>query len=238
MTYLSRLILNPRGPSVRRGLADCHELHRTILSAFPSVRGDARQEFGVLYRLEQPPRDGGALVLLVQSRERPDWSRLPPDFLRAEDGERDNPAMRPLDDAYGSLEAGRVLRFRLRANPTKKINTKSSPEGERRNGQRVPLIGEEARLAWLARKASEAGFRLLAVQGRPETPAVDAGHGQKQTGWRPTANGKVAPLTFEAVRFDGSLVVTDADRFRSALASGIGSGKAYGFGLLSIASGG
>jgi CRISPR system Cascade subunit CasE len=37
------------------------------------------------------------------------------------------------------------------------------------------------------------------------------------------------------VQFEGDLEVTDAAAFRAALAQGIGSGKAYGFGLLSIA---
>jgi CRISPR associated protein len=40
---------------------------------------------------------------------------------------------------------------------------------------------------------------------------------------------------FVAVRFDGVLVVTDPALFKTAVASGIGSGKASGFGLLSFA---
>jgi CRISPR system Cascade subunit CasE len=44
-----------------------------------------------------------------------------------------------------------------------------------------------------------------------------------------------AVVTFASVRFEGVLEVRDADRFREALANGIGPGKAYGFGLLSIA---
>ena len=42
-------------------------------------------------------------------------------------------------------------------------------------------------------------------------------------------------MTFGSVLFDGELEVNDANAFRAALRSGIGSGKAYGFGLLSIA---
>jgi CRISPR system Cascade subunit CasE len=41
-------------------------------------------------------------------------------------------------------------------------------------------------------------------------------------------------MTFAAVTFDGLLRIVDADRFRAALVQGIGSAKAYGFGLLSI----
>ena len=43
------------------------------------------------------------------------------------------------------------------------------------------------------------------------------------------------PLRFGAVLFNGRLEVTDAERFQQTLATGIGSGKAFGFGLLSIA---
>ena len=42
-------------------------------------------------------------------------------------------------------------------------------------------------------------------------------------------------MTHLAVRFDGLLRVTDAGDFRETLICGIGPGKAYGFGLLSIA---
>ena len=42
-------------------------------------------------------------------------------------------------------------------------------------------------------------------------------------------------MTFGDVVFEGRLVVTDVERFRQALADGIGSGKAFGFGLLSVA---
>lgn len=42
-------------------------------------------------------------------------------------------------------------------------------------------------------------------------------------------------ITFASVLFEGLLRVTNPDAFRSALEMGIGSGKAYGFGLLSIA---
>lgn len=42
-------------------------------------------------------------------------------------------------------------------------------------------------------------------------------------------------MTFHAVRFEGYLQVTDGDRFREILKNGLGSAKAYGFGLLSLA---
>ena len=40
---------------------------------------------------------------------------------------------------------------------------------------------------------------------------------------------------FLAVRFDGVRVVTDPGSFKTTVATGIGAGKAFGFGLLSLA---
>jgi CRISPR system Cascade subunit CasE len=45
------------------------------------------------------------------------------------------------------------------------------------------------------------------------------------------------PLRFGAVLFEGRLEVTDRELFLTALREGIGSGKAFGFGLLSVAGG-
>ena len=59
-------------------------------------------------------------------------------------------------------------------------------------------------------------------------------HGHRRVGPEPN-RGPRRSLTFTAVTFEGLLRVTDIQAFREALKCGIGSGKAYGFGLLSIA---
>jgi CRISPR system Cascade subunit CasE len=46
---------------------------------------------------------------------------------------------------------------------------------------------------------------------------------------------KRSQLTFVSVLFEGRLRVTDPGKFRATLERGVGSAKAYGFGLLSIA---
>jgi CRISPR system Cascade subunit CasE len=232
--YLSRLVLNPRSRLVRHDLADCQSLHRTVLSSFP-IKSDgvgAREEFGVLHRLE-PSRRGAAPVLLVQSAEAPDWSRLPPDYL-APSATSTNPAAVPLRSFLDSLQQGERLRFRLRANPTKKVDTKSGPNGERRNGRRVKLKTEAEQIAWLQRKASEGSFEVLAVKTSADSAAldvIDEGHAK---GWRPGADGRLGHLTFGTVLYDGHLRIIDPEVFRRTLERGLGSGKAYGFGLLSV----
>lgn len=234
MMYLSKLQLNPRSRDVHRDLADCHNLHRTLLSAFPQADSNAaRAEFGLLFRLEANPRTG-MTVVLAQSHVAPDWSHLPAGYLL---DTADNPACKPIDALYESLALGARLRFRLRANPTRKIETKSLPDGTKRNGRRVELRREEDQVAWLRRKSEAAGFRLLNLRLNKGAPNIRVSPENQTVGWRSRKEGirEKQRLTFGTVLFEGELEITDPAAFRQALALGIGSGKAYGFGLLSIA---
>lgn len=239
--YLSRVVLDPRRREVHRDLADCQALHRTVMSAFPPVSPDgaeARAALGVLYRLEAHPRTGEP-ALVVQSARPPDWSALaragyvrPPDPI-------DGPPVKEIAESYAALRPGMRLRFRLRANPTRRLPTPLGPDGTRPPAKRVDLRDDDARLEWLARKGRDHGFALVRVRARPDAdvPNVRAAPEQRQTGWRSGAagGGPRRKLTFGAVLFEGELAVTDAHALRRALAEGIGSGKAYGFGLLSLA---
>lgn len=223
---LSKLELNPRSREVIRDLADCQELHRTILSAFPDAAGPARAEFGVLFRIDYPRARMPAL--LVQSHKHPQWSKLPPSYLT-------NPVeIKDVSEAYASITPGATLRFRLRANPTRRIATKAGTDGERRNGKRVELRTEAQQIDWLRRKGAAHGFEILSAITSTTVPNVRVGDEGKSRGFR--ANGAARnSLTFASVLFEGTLSVTDAVTFRRALERGIGSAKAYGFGMLSVA---
>lgn len=228
MMFLSRLVLEPRSRHVQRDLGDCHQMHRTIMAGFPHVEGDSgRAHFGVLFRVEPEPFLDRPVVL-VQSRNEPDWSRLARGYL-ADLGQTPNPASRPLAAVYGALEAGRRLRFRLRANVTKKVGVDG-----RANGARVELRGDEAKIEWLERRAASGGFALVSVRGAANVPDVRIVTEPKQAG-RQAAPSNGASLTFGSVLFEGRLDVTDAELFRRTLSAGIGPAKAYGFGLLSLA---
>lgn len=250
--YLSRLLLNPRSRAVWRDLADCHALHRTVMSGFPNLGGpgDARAQLGILYRLETHSRTGEP-TLLVQSAVRPNWSLLPDDYLL--DAGVPNPDCKAIGPIYDTLRAGMLLTFRLRANPTKRVSHHAAGVRPDQVGKRVELRTEADQLAWLRRKGEQGGFEIVSVRATSErdTPRLERaaaifGHPGAQGGpvpdVRTSPGGKVfghrpggERMTFAAVTFDGLLRVTDADRFRTTLAHGIGSAKAYGFGLLSIA---
>lgn len=239
--FLSRLVVDPTCRAVRRDLADCQAMHRTIMSAFPATAsgGKARAQWGVLYRVDTH-RSPARITLLVQSRVKPDWSRLEPGYLAPVPEGVDNPACKAVGAAYDSLKTGARLVFRLKANPTRKVDTRSGPDGQRRNGRRVLVLGEETQIEWLRRKGEQSGFEVLTVRHKPEVPSVYAKPEGKLIGHRrrdgdASGQDKWAQLTFASVVFEGLLRITDEDRFRQALQNGIGSGKAYGFGLLSVA---
>jgi CRISPR system Cascade subunit CasE len=218
--FLSRLILNVRSRDVRRDLADIHHLHRTVMSGFESVVADEpRRAHAVLFRLDDDR--AGAPLLLVQSRPRPEWAHLPADYLLQHD---DNPAVKPFA-ALAQLQEGQVLRFRLTANPTRKIDTKTLEDGRRRHGRRVELRSESDRRAWLARRAQLAGFELV----DPEH-TLSISPRARLSGRR-----EATRVTAAAVQYDGLLRVTDRELLLEALVAGIGPGKAYGLGLLSLA---
>lgn len=235
--YFSRLRLDPRNRQVWRDLADCQQMHLTIMSAFPEVGGpdgSARARLAVLYHVDATNGDG-PITVYVQSKVKPDWSHLRPGYLF--EPSSDNPVCTSMYSYLGRLANGAQLIFRLRANPTKKIDTKTGPDGRRRNGKRVELWREQDLLAWLRRKAEQSGFEVISVSTRPDVPDSLAVAEPKAVGRVGAAKssgvkGDGRTLTFGSVLFAGRLRVTDVDRFRSAIELGIGSGKAYGFGLL------
>ncbi len=244
--YLSRLILNLRSRQVMSELAHPYEMHRTILRAFPDVpsgaEAKARELFGVLFRVDVDDKHGTA-GLYVQSRQEPDWSFLHSlDRYLSPSAGPDGVSCRDVLPAYSRLRDGQLLTFRLRANPTKR----NAREGDPLKGKRVELQREDEQIAWLIRKGLErekgkpGGFELLMRRSEDASgkevliPRVDVRPEGKRKGLkRDGAAGHAT--THMAVLFDGVLRITDRDAFLETVACGIGSGKAYGFGLLSVA---
>lgn len=220
--YLSKLMLNLLDRSVQRDLRNCHELHRTLMKAFPQATCNPRQTWGVLYRTEIQPEG----VVIVQSKIEPNWGNINTGYFLHP------PLVKRIDQQYEQIKNGMVLRFRLQANPTRKIAVKTE-NGFKKNGQRVPLFGDDDRIEWLRRHGERGGFRL-----REESKGRYAVNMVSRTvlGYRknPHTNDN-ALIRFDGVVFDGQLIVVDADQFKRTLAEGLGPGKAYGFGLLSVA---
>lgn len=237
--YLSRLYLNTLHREVRAQLGNCYRMHQKILSAFPDVRGGdkGRNTLCVLYRIETVEKSTDTVRLLVQSAMEPDWSIFPPPSLKGYE-DQENFSVRRVDSLYDRISTGMRLLFRLRANPTKRLPSNVTGQEDRLSGKRVALLRETEQIAWLARKGEQHGFRLLSADGYPEVVSVQVSKQEESWGWHRRDSGAgdgSKRLSFGAVVFNGLLEVTNHEQFQTALLNGIGSGKAFGFGLLSIA---
>lgn len=236
--YRSTLLIdtgtNPDRPRPgRQWLRNRYHVHQRLCMAFPSstqreideqflqpfdpdgfergrdVHGQRTGEQAFLFRVD--PHPNGRAVIVVQSAKEPDWDyafqNTP--FLVAKQVENFDPLFAP----------GVEFRFRLLANPTRKICTKSTPDGKKNNGKRVPVKTDQL-IEWFVRKSS--GFSI----GLDSTDI--------QTGYINVSNPRDGKARLFAVQYDGVLKITDAEQFENVLISGIGPAKSFGFGLLSI----
>lgn len=220
-------------PSNTRKSADSQFLAPFNPDDFPELHYQADQRLDVVDRdtLDNvhTPRDvdrgflfridlllNGRAAIIVQSATSPDWDYA---FHNASYLLAAPPQTKEFDP---QLLKGMLLRFRLLANPTRKIETKSI-EGVKRNGRRVPVATDKLH-EWLSRKAKDSGFAvddtsLIIQAGYAYVDKMKNGGGQQ----------------LRAVRYEGTLSVVDPELFREAIVCGIGPGKGFGFGLLSLA---
>jgi CRISPR system Cascade subunit CasE len=220
--FLHRIHLDLRCQEARRDLSDPYQLHSTLCRAF-SMPDKKCPEGEFLWRLEPETDPTGYPRILVQSRTIPDWTGIGvKGWLAESDPAIDLKGRLKLD----SLKAGQRFRFRLRANPC-----------VTRNGKRLGLLRPEEQEAWIARQGQQHGFSLPQMpsfylsESSQQRVNVRVSQEQMLRGSQHSGN----TVRVFSVLYDGILTVTDADRFREALQTGIGHGKAMGLGLLSVA---
>jgi CRISPR system Cascade subunit CasE len=201
--YLSKLVLNERDRTVQRDLSNAHALHQRIMQAFPDEQRESpRADWNVLFR-QEPDSD----TILVQSEIEPNWACLPQLYLRDHD-------TKPFNLQTSQLEAGRIVQFRLKANPSKR---------DRQTGKRIGMFHEPDQMAWLERQGVQHGFKIMVVDVIP-VPSVFGIKAQKNF-----------PIKIFSVLYQGILKINDPQLFMDAIRQGIGHGRSYGCGLLSIA---
>ena len=206
MTYLTQLNLD-FATAARLPLKDAYAWHQAVWHAFPG-RSDSERDF--LTRLDR--RQDGFRLLIVSPIEptRPSW--CPPDA--------ESWRTKAIPDAY--FRRTRYA-FQLCVNPTKKV-AKLKPDGTKtKNGRRVPLRTREEMLAWISRKGEQGGFTVDTETTRTYSRGREYFQRQGVSGLH------------SAMEYEGVLTVTDPFTFHQTFTRGIGSAKAFGFGLLVIA---
>jgi CRISPR system Cascade subunit CasE len=206
--YLSQIILNDRDRKVRHDLSNIHNLHRSIMQAFPDVaplpeeeQKRVRADWQILFRLEPDSN-----ILMVQSDLEPDWGKLPLTCLTQKQ-------CKPFQPEPSQFPVDRLLRFRLKANPSKR---------DKETRKTVGLYSQSDQETWLKRQAEQHGF---GIEGLDIIPSANL--------WGEKAKGQ-AHIKIHTALFQGVLKVRDPALLVTAIQQGIGRGRSYGCGLLSV----
>ncbi|MEV5767960.1 type I-E CRISPR-associated protein Cas6/Cse3/CasE [Micromonospora sp. NPDC052213] len=237
MPFLSRIHLNPLRTQTQRMLRNPQVLHAAVLGGLSRQPVTER----VLWRLETPHQHQLAVLVLTQSK--PSWEHL---IEQAGWPNADEPQalIRPYEPLLDQIQRGRMFAFRLKANPTSATKSPKKPSetqaqqltGERPRGVRVAHRRLPDQLTWLTERLGRAGCTLPTdtVNGN-EVPAVQATDRHRLRFHKNGRRTETPPVILESVTFDGLLHIQDPALAREALLDGIGTGKAYGFGLLTLA---
>lgn len=215
MLYLSKLILSSEQERAEH-LYDIYRLHQKLWKAFEAGEGSQKRDF--LFRIDSiNSRDK---EILLQSATEPQWDGL---FLPK------HVQVKCYSPKFGE---GQKFFFYLRANAVvakKQVGKKHSAKIPIRPRDYIlPVYHEDNRSTeykgWLAEQGKKYGFQLC------EASRVGTAY----------ARGKKVqnqPIQLTGQNLQGYLKITDAVAFTTAYVQGLGRGKAFGFGMLSLMKG-
>lgn len=203
---LSRMELDLSKRETMMALAAPSRLHGAVEQAFS---GERKRN---LWRLDTLR---GRQYLLLLSEERPDLTRAAEQFGFPD---RD-PAWESRDylPFLQRIGPGTRWHFRLTANPT--ISRKR--DGKR--GKVYAHITPGHQKEWLLKKSEKRGFSL-------EEDSFDV----VRSCWQRFSRKGERTVSILSVTYEGILTVTDPELLRASLIEGIGRGKAYGMGLMTL----
>ena len=211
--YLSRIELNRYRNETRKALSSPQIMHASIMAAFPCLKqeGDGR----VLWRLDSL---GPSTYVLVQSPSKPDFSHMVDQFgWPSSEQKWDTLAY---NGFLNKIENDQEWRFRLTANPTRKITE---------NGKKMVAahVTADQQKKWLLDRCESHGFTIPEYDNDPAFDIVS----RKLVDFK--RDGKTVSIQFTS--FEGILKVDNADLLRQSMLNGIGRAKAYGCGMLTVA---
>lgn len=210
--YLSRVILDVNRRETMEGLWAPQKLHGAIERSFVE-----RQH--CLWRIDWLNHN---CYLLLLSEIKPDLTGLIKQF-----GELKSPKSWETIEYFkllNQVDVGQTWKFRFRGNPVHSSSTERKNKTDR--GKLFAHVTPEQQKLWLIERATRLGFSL-------EENSFDVVNSQ----WLKFYKGKDGnrPVSLNTVTYEGILTITDKEVFTQTLTKGIGRGKAYGCGLLTIA---
>jgi len=221
VTFLTRFHIDPRSRAGAGVLENPRRMHKVVAEATAKPNPQDNEASGrTLWRLD---RDSPADPLLwIVSPLRPELDGFAADGGREVSGVVYESKL--YDRLLARLDTGQVYAFRLAANAVHSgRRTPDSPET-----QRFAHVTASQQLSWLESRCEAHGF-LLRKSSTGEPDAAVVGRRRFVFGHR---DGRV---TLTVSDFMGHLEVCDAALLQRTLTRGMGHGRAYGCGLLTLA---
>lgn len=214
--YMSRIALHRRRRGAMKLLTNRHAMHAAVMSSFAPGTPTTTNAGRVLWRVDRDNEETNLLIVspakpcLVHIAEQAGWST------------ENTWATRDYTPFLASIDEGSRYLFRVVGNPTQ---TLTDAKGKRIVAHRTV----EHQRNWLVGKGALNGFEIAASSAGDGALALELGD-RSVEGFR--RQDSTVHLT--TARFDGELVVSDPDLLRHALTNGIGRGKGYGCGLITL----
>ena len=202
--YLSRLKLDITNRKTMMAMASPNLFHGAIERSFS---GERQRN---LWRIDTLR---GCPYLLILSHEKPDLTEAAKQFGFI--APEINAEIKDYTPLLNRIENNSHWHFRLTANPVKSVANKE-------RGDVHAHITPHYQKQWLLERAEKHGFLLREDE-------FDVVHSQ----WYSFSKGKNKAVFFAAA-YEGGLTVIDSELFKEMLINGIGRGKAYGMGLMTI----
>ena len=230
MPYLSRVSMNPLRSGAQLLLRNPQAMHAAVLGGLSRQPVTER----VLWRLERAPH---RLSVLVLTESRPSWEHLV-EQAGWPSSDESQALVKPYEPLLEQVARGREFAFLLRANPASSTKNPDAPTVRqkerltepRSRGVRVAHRTAEHQLTWFTDRVGKWGFSLpQSAAGEPTVRLV----ARDRIVFRKRDNGPT--VTLQTATWDGVLRVEDVNLARQTLLAGVGPGKAYGLGLLTLA---
>ena len=208
--YLTRMELDIGKRNTMRALVSPNIFHGAIEAAFPGEK-DRK-----LWRIDNISQ---RCYLLILSPQEPMLEHAVKQFgLSGNVNQWETKDYKKLLD---KVENDTIWRFRLVANPTKSVIDEKGNRGSV-HAHNTPFYQKK----WLIERCEKNGFMVTEEQ-----------FSVMESKWYEFYKGsdKRKRVTLLSVTYEGILSVMDSEKFKRTLIEGIGRGKAYGMGMLTVA---
>ena len=150
--------------------------------------------------------DKAGRFITVRSSTAPDYTRVVEDYGWPRLAYEDQVTSVVVN---GDHNVGERLGFKLRANAVR-----------RHADRELHIKSIDDRIAWLVRKGENNGFKVISVSVMSTNRVHVSKIGES--------------FRFDSTDYDGRLLVTDTERFKTVLENGIGRKKSYGMGMMIV----